>query len=53
MGEIAALDPDQARELFPPLRPGYHAVHISGAARVDGRLISAAMRRAAGRAARP
>ena len=50
MGEIAALDPDQARELFPPLRPGYHAVHISGAARVDGRLISAAMRRAAGRA---
>jgi D-amino-acid dehydrogenase len=50
MGEVAALDPDQARELFPPLRSDYHAVHISGAARVDGRLISAAMRRAAGRA---
>jgi len=50
MGEVAVLDPGQARGLFPPLRPDCHAVHISGAARVDGRLISAAMRRAAGRA---
>ena len=50
MGDVSALDPGQARELFPPLRPDYYAVHISGAARVDGRLISAAMRRAAGRA---
>ena len=39
MGETVAVDPDQAGDLFPPLRPGYHAVHISGAARVDGRLI--------------
>ncbi|MFY9653568.1 NAD(P)/FAD-dependent oxidoreductase, partial [Trebonia sp.] len=43
------LDPGQARGLFPPLRPDAWAVHISGAARVDGRLISAALRRAAGR----
>jgi D-amino-acid dehydrogenase len=49
MGDISALDPVQARELFPPLRPDAAAVHISGAARVDGRLISAALRRAAGR----
>ena len=49
MGEVSALDPGQARGLFPPLRPGAWAVRISGAARVDGRLISAALRRAAGR----
>jgi D-amino-acid dehydrogenase len=49
MGEITALDPGQARELFPPLSTEFWAVHVSGGARVDGRLISAAMRRAAGR----
>lgn len=49
MGEVSMLDPGQARGLFPPLRPDTWAVHISGAARVDGRLISAALRRAAGR----
>ena len=49
MGDISLLDPEQARELFPPLRPDTTAVHISGAARVDGRLISAALRRVAGR----
>jgi D-amino-acid dehydrogenase len=42
MGEVSLLDPGQARGLFPPLRPDAWAVHISGAARVDGRLISAA-----------
>lgn len=49
IGEITALDPNQARGLFPPLSPDFWAVHVSGGARVDGRLISAAMRRAAGR----
>jgi D-amino-acid dehydrogenase len=49
MGTIATLDPGQARGLFPPLNPDFYAVHISGGARVDGRLISSAMRRAAGR----
>jgi D-amino-acid dehydrogenase len=50
MGDIDALDPRQARALFPPLRPDFSAVRIEGAARVDGRLISGALRRAAGRA---
>jgi D-amino-acid dehydrogenase len=49
MGEITALDPSEACELFPPLSPDFCAVHVSGGARVDGRLVSAAMRRAAGR----
>jgi D-amino-acid dehydrogenase len=49
MGEIVALDSGQARGLFPPLSPEFCAVHLSGGSRVDGRLISAAMRRAAGR----
>jgi D-amino-acid dehydrogenase len=49
MGEITALDSSQARGLFPPLGSEFCAVHISGGARVDGRLISAAMCRAAAR----
>jgi D-amino-acid dehydrogenase len=48
-GDIDELDPGQARELFPPLEPEFSAVRIGGAARVDGRLISGALRRAAGR----
>jgi D-amino-acid dehydrogenase len=49
MGDVEALTSEQARELFPPLRPDVSAVHLSGGARIDGRLISAALRRAAGR----
>jgi D-amino-acid dehydrogenase len=49
MGEVTALDPSQASGLFPPLSTDFYAVHVSGGARVDGRLISAAMRRAAAR----
>ena len=49
MGEVSLLDDSQARELFPPLRPGAAAEHIAGAARVDGRRLSAALVRAAGR----
>jgi D-amino-acid dehydrogenase len=47
MGEVSLLDGDQAQELFPPLRPGATAVHIAGAARVDGRRLAAALVRAA------
>jgi D-amino-acid dehydrogenase len=47
MGEVRSLSGDQARELFPPLKPDALAVYIGGAARVDGRLISAALTRAA------
>ena len=48
VGDITPLDPSQARALFPPLSTEFLAVHVSGGARVDGRLISAAMRRVAG-----
>lgn len=49
IGEVAALSGAAARELFPPLRPDTLAVYIGGAARVDGRLMSAALARAAAR----
>lgn len=52
IGEIEVLDSSRVRELFPLLGEGYHAVRVSGAARVDGRalrdaLISAARRNGA------
>jgi D-amino-acid dehydrogenase len=46
-GEVTRLSPAEARGLFPPLRPDLAAVHVSGAARVDGRLLTAALWRAA------
>ena len=49
IGEVTLLDGRQAQELFPPLRPGAAAVHIAGAARVDGRRLAAALVRAAAR----
>ncbi|WP_280513056.1 NAD(P)/FAD-dependent oxidoreductase [Heyndrickxia shackletonii] len=39
MGEVSILTPEETRELFPPLADGYGAVHVSGAARVDGRAL--------------
>ncbi|RKN43745.1 NAD(P)/FAD-dependent oxidoreductase [Streptomyces hoynatensis] len=48
-GELELLAPDRAAELFPPLAPGLHALHIPAAARVDGRLLRAALRRQAER----
>ncbi|ASK62416.1 FAD-dependent oxidoreductase [Virgibacillus phasianinus] len=47
LGDIERLTPTEARELFPPLHEGMEAVFVSGAARVDGRLITDAMKRAA------
>ena len=47
IGTVTELSGPAAQELFPPLRPDRAAVHISGAARVDGRLIAAALTRAA------
>jgi D-amino-acid dehydrogenase len=47
VGELQDLSGEQARGLFPPLRVDTLAVHISGAARVDGRLLAAALVRAA------
>jgi D-amino-acid dehydrogenase len=46
-GEVRHLTPAEARHLFPPLREDLDAIHIPGAARVDARLLSAAMVRAA------
>lgn len=43
MGDVQVLTPQQAGEAFPPLKAGTHAVLVSGAARVDGRLLAAAL----------
>ena len=47
IGEIEVLAPAQAQALFPPLRPGLAAAYVGGAARVDGRQLTAALVRAA------
>jgi D-amino-acid dehydrogenase len=48
-GEVTRLSPQETCALFPPLRPDLAAVYVSGGARVDGRLLAAALRRAAER----
>jgi len=45
-GEVSRLSPQQARALFPPLHPALAAVHVAGGARIDGRLLAAALCRA-------
>ena len=50
MGDIRVLTGSGAQRRFPPLRPGLPAVHIPGAARVDGRKVTGALIRAARRA---
>jgi D-amino-acid dehydrogenase len=47
IGDVQILTSAQARELFPPLKSGLKALHIAGAARVDGRRLAAALTRAA------
>lgn len=47
VGEVSRLTSVEAQSLFPPLREGLEAVHVTGAARVDGRLLREAMWRAA------
>jgi D-amino-acid dehydrogenase len=49
IGDVARLDSAEARALFPALGPVEGAIHASGAARVDGRLLRDALRRAAER----
>ncbi|CAI8935334.1 MULTISPECIES: NAD(P)/FAD-dependent oxidoreductase [Bacillus] len=39
IGEITRLSPDETKSLFPALSEEYGAVHISGAARVNGRAL--------------
>ncbi len=48
-GAISRLTDAEAHALFPPLRPDQPALHIAGAARLDGRLLAAALLRAAER----
>ena len=45
-GRIERLSPAEARSLFPPLRPDRPRLFVSGGARVDGRRVAAALRRA-------
>lgn len=47
IGEVTIVSPAEAKALFPLLRDGYGAVHVSGAARVDGRALRDALLRAA------
>ncbi|MBU9714037.1 NAD(P)/FAD-dependent oxidoreductase [Evansella tamaricis] len=47
VGEISRLDSEGVQKLFPPLKEGFGAVHVTGGARVDGRLFRDAMLRAA------
>ncbi|MBM7645444.1 D-amino-acid dehydrogenase [Scopulibacillus daqui] len=39
IGEITQLTPEETRALFPLLAEGYGSVHVSGAARVNGRAL--------------
>ncbi len=43
IGEVRRIDGAAARELFPPLGEGFHALHIAGGARVDGRALRAGL----------
>lgn len=47
IGDITILDDQETQARFPLLKKGYHAVHISGAARVDGRALRDALIRSA------
>ncbi|THE10264.1 FAD-binding oxidoreductase [Bacillus timonensis] len=47
IGEITRLTSSETTELFPPLSDQYAAVHVSGAARVNGRELRNALIRAA------
>ncbi|WJE16012.1 FAD-dependent oxidoreductase [Halobacillus sp. ACCC02827] len=43
MGEVTIISEAETKRLFPPLKEGYKAVHVSGAARVDGRALRDAL----------
>ncbi|TMN21608.1 NAD(P)/FAD-dependent oxidoreductase [Lentibacillus cibarius] len=47
IGEVTALSPAETKALFPPLSEEYRAVHISGAARVNGSALRDALIRGA------
>lgn len=47
MGSLTLLPSSEVKRLFPPLGDGYAALHIGGAARVDGRALRDALLRGA------
>ncbi|EMR07009.1 Glycine oxidase [Bhargavaea cecembensis DSE10] len=47
LGEVLRLDAEETRRRFPPLDEELESVFVSGAARIDGRLLREAMVRAA------
>lgn len=47
IGDITSLNAEDTHARFPLLQTGYHSVHISGAARIDGRALRDALIRAA------
>src|SRR5690625_6651880 len=47
IGEVTLLNQQQTKALFPPLAEEYRSVHVSGAARVDGRKLRNSLLRAA------
>ena len=47
IGRITLLSPEKTKAMFPPLGEGFGAVHVSGAARVDGRALRDALLRVA------
>ncbi|RFU62838.1 NAD(P)/FAD-dependent oxidoreductase [Peribacillus glennii] len=47
IGNIRRYSPEKTKSSFPPLAEGYASVHISGAARVDGRALRDSLLRAA------
>lgn len=49
VGNITPLNETETRKRFPLLAEGYHSIHISGAARVDGRALRDALLRSAQR----
>ncbi|WP_226579560.1 NAD(P)/FAD-dependent oxidoreductase [Halobacillus litoralis] len=49
MGDVTKLSPEDTKKLFPPVSEEYGAVHISGAARVNGAAVAASLLRAAQR----
>ncbi|MDP4098865.1 FAD-binding oxidoreductase [Paenibacillus sp. P96] len=49
IAEITRLDEEETHAMFPLLAAGYSSVHISGAARIDGRALRAALIRSAQR----
>ncbi len=48
VGSIRRIPSRAARAMFPPLREGIDALHIEGAARVDGRLLAETLLESAG-----